>query len=148
MSYKINPNILNNICNNDQFKFDLSSSFPEIIEYIESFMSDSNCGCKNTILKHLWDNKDSFAFLELRRKYWNLDFIITDSHNDIQVGNQSDQQRLVVNINKGEMFGEVITIPSTKESYRRLIHRAREEKWIFHGFTVTETKRKWKVFFY
>ncbi len=126
---------------NDRFRIDLTKAFPEITLEVESFMADSSCSCKNTILKHLWDNRNSFSFHELQTRWADrLTFII-----DIP---SSIPSTIPVSINKREMFGEVEVIPTTREAYRNLMKRAKQEQWIFHGFTVTETKRKWKIFFY
>jgi hypothetical protein len=134
---QINYDILLLIQGNAVFRVDLATSFPILTDHIDSFITNPNCSCKNTILKHLWDNRDSFAFHELETRWADtLTFIV-----DIP-------DVTPVSINKREMFGEVEVIPSTREAYRNLIKRAKKEQWIFHGFTVTETKRKWKVFFY
>ena len=136
MRQTINPDILRHIQDDEMFQLSLSAAFPEIQEYILSYLRDSQCSCKNTILKHLWDSKDTYGMMSLENRYPHIKFFI----NIPEINPLS--------INKREMFGEVVFISSTKEAYRNLIKKAREEQWIFHGFTVTETKRKWKVFFY
>ena len=134
---QINQNILLLIRTNDAFRVDLEQAFPELISYVELFMADRNCSCKNTILKHLWDSKDMFAFGMLQTRWADMLTFILDIPDTTPVS-----------IKKREMFGEVEVIPATREAYRNLIKRAKEEQWIFHGFTVAETKRKWKIFFY
>jgi hypothetical protein len=114
--------------------------FPELKDYISSFIADRNCSCKNTIIKYLFDNRDTPAYKNMSltlAQYLTADNTVEDT-----------SPKPAVSINKREMFGEVEVIPSTREAYRNLIKRAKEEQWVFHGFTVTETKRKWKVFFY
>jgi len=136
MGQTINPEILVYIRENIAFRQDIIAHFPQLSSYVDSYIADNKCSCKNTILKYMWDSRDSKEFYILQSSWQDIMFIVGDDPTSL------------LNINKREMFGEVVIIPSTKEAYRNLIRRAREEQWIFHGFTVTESRRKWKVYFY
>jgi len=116
---------------------DIVRIFPELTTYVNSYIEDSSCTCKNTIWKHLNDRIDTPEFEMLK-------FLHPDKINIIEIDKPDPQP----SINKREMFGQVLIIPATKEAYNSLIQKAMEEKWVFHGFTVTEVKRKWKIFFY
>lgn len=128
--------ILNAIYTDMWLRQELSFRIPALGGYIESYIADRSCSCKNTILKYLWDNRNSPALVDVYLRLSEYDDT-TDS-----------QPESKVSINKREMFGEVAIIPNTRSAYRNLIKRAKNEQWVFHGFTVSEIKRKWKIFFY
>lgn len=136
----INPSILVHLQISPHFRAEVEHYFPELTEVIASYIQNNNCECKKTILHSLWGHRNSVDFSKA--------MISGPTPIIIQDLPEVPVEEISTSINKREMFGEMVCIPASREAYRKIIQRAKNEEWVFHGFTITETKHKWKLFFY
>ncbi len=144
------------------FRADFSIAAESIIDKVYSYYTNANCTCKGSVIDWIGKNTEAVNALLVKHKdavsAMNADVAkaaeitknSTPSAPTLPTPAQYNPASMLSN--PKAKFGAVIDIERDPEEYKKLIHTALTEGWVYRGCNVVpdivDGKAVWSVFFF